>query len=107
MAEAYVVLDGSQIRKVQAELVDQATRKYVKRDGESKGSVTGQQARAAAEAEAAVVLLGAELSKQRLDRAFEGITSPDGEIDEESFRGTVEKYLQALADALEGNERVS
>eukprot|EP00246_Nothoceros_aenigmaticus_P001141 TRINITY_DN11505_c0_g1_i1.p1 TRINITY_DN11505_c0_g1~~TRINITY_DN11505_c0_g1_i1.p1 ORF type:complete len:340 (-),score=91.07 TRINITY_DN11505_c0_g1_i1:562-1581(-) len=101
MAEAYSVLDGSQLRKALPELATRASKRIVELDVEGKGGLTGQQARAAAESEAAVVLLGAELSKQQFDKAFQGITSHDGELDEETFRATVEKYLQALADSLQ------
>jgi hypothetical protein len=95
------VLDGSQIRSALPELKTKES--FTKHDEGSKGYLTPSEVRRAAEAEAAALLLGVRLSAQILDNAVSIFPTEDSaNVPEEAFAATLQSYLTAIADALEG-----
>lgn len=96
------VLDGSQIRNALPDV--NAKESFAKNDEGSKGYLTSSELRRAAEAEAAALLLGVQLSAQVLNRADSVFPPEDSaKITEDAFVTTLQSYLTAVADALEGN----
>lgn len=101
------VLDGSQIRNALPDL--QSRNSFSKNDEGSKGYLTPSEMRQAAEAEAAALLLGVQLSSKIFENAASKLPTEDSaEITEDVFSSTLQSYLTAIADALEGKflERV-
>jgi len=96
------ILDGSQIRNALPEINAKET--FSKHDEGSKGYLTSSELRRAAEAEAAALLLGINLSAQVLDSAVSVFPNEDSaKVGEDAFVATLQRYLTAVADALEGN----
>lgn len=102
MSTEALVLDGSQIKKSLPEINAKET--FAKNDEGSKGYLTSSELRRAAEAEAAALLLGVKLNAQILDRAVKVFpTEESAKISEDAFVNTLQSYLTAVAEALEGN----
>lgn len=100
------VLDGSQIRDALPNI--KAKDLFAQSDEGSKGYLTSSELRKAAEAEAAALLLGAQLSSEILDNSLKSFPSGDSaKVNEETFESALQKYLLAIADALEGNRFTS
>ncbi|XP_024358334.1 uncharacterized protein [Physcomitrium patens] len=94
------VLDGSQIRNALPDL--QSRNSFSKNDEGSKGYLTPSEMRQAAEAEAAALLLGVQLSSKIFENAASKLPTEDSaEITEDVFSSTLQSYLTAIADALE------